>query len=132
MNSGVTGRPSACAHNLPYPYVVSITTGEPGSKRRSAGSYRLTAARRWKASASPLESLVITVWVAGPQVRWKSTNVPSLSNRIARIGIVGSRRSPSTHDQSPRTDATALIRGRIRRRGGPFLVAAVAAACLLD
>ena len=25
--------------------------------------------------------------VAGPQVRWKSTRVPSLSNRIARIGI---------------------------------------------
>src|SRR3954452_12917210 len=129
-NSVVSATPSTSAHNLPYPYVVSITTGEPGSSRRSAGSYRLTAQRRSNVALSPLESLVSTVWVAGPQVRWKSTKVPSLSNRMARIGIVP--RTPGIlvrpHDPSSRAEATALTGSRRNSSRGVLVAAGLAAA----
>src|SRR3954462_2097142 len=88
-------------------------------------------ASRSKAAVSPVLSFVSTVSVAGPQVRWKSTSVPSLSNRIARIGINEVLKVPTPHDPSFRADATALIRRHIHRRGAQLAVAALAAACQL-
>ena len=64
--------------------------GHPGRSRCATASTRVTSARRANIASLP-PSCRNTSQVAGPSVNWMSTSVPSLSNRMARIGIAPSK-----------------------------------------